>query len=78
MLHIPLLRRGRPYQSLDVAKAPHYATGEPFVEISHANVGLIRRDLLEQEAMRASLISTITNLSCGQWLATMGMVEPPT
>jgi acyl-CoA reductase-like NAD-dependent aldehyde dehydrogenase len=55
MLHIPLLRRGVPYRSLDVAHAPHHATGQPFVEISQANVGLIRRDLLQQEAMRASL-----------------------
>src|SRR6187431_847071 len=56
MLHIPLLRQGRPYRSLDVATAPHHATGKPFVEISHANVGLIRRDLLQQDAMRASLL----------------------
>jgi len=56
MLHIPLLRRGQPYQSLDVVTAPHHATGQPFVEISHANVGLIRRDLLQQDAMRASLL----------------------
>jgi len=56
MLHVPLLRRGRPYRSLDVARAPHHATGQPYVEISQANVGLIRRDLLEQEAMRSSLL----------------------
>ncbi len=55
MLHLPLLRRGVPYRSLDVAKAPHHATGKPFVEISQANVGLIRRDLLKQDEMRASL-----------------------
>jgi acyl-CoA reductase-like NAD-dependent aldehyde dehydrogenase len=55
MLHIPLLRRGRPYESLDVARAPHHATGRPFVEISQANVGLIRRDLLAQAEMRAAL-----------------------
>jgi len=55
MLHIPLLRRGQPYKSLDIVRAPHHATGKPFVEISQANVGLIRRDLLAQEAMRASL-----------------------
>jgi acyl-CoA reductase-like NAD-dependent aldehyde dehydrogenase len=46
MLHIPLLRRGVPYRSLDVAHPPHHATGRPFVEVSQANVGLIRRDLL--------------------------------
>ena len=33
----------------------HHATRQPFVEISQANVGLIRRDLLAQDAMRASL-----------------------
>lgn len=56
MLHVPLLRRGQPYRSLDTARANHHATGEPFVEISHANVGLIRRDLLQQAAMRESLL----------------------
>ena len=60
MLHVPLLRRGKPYTSLDVAHAPHHATGRPFVEISQANVGLIRRDLLEQDAMRASLTALPT------------------
>jgi acyl-CoA reductase-like NAD-dependent aldehyde dehydrogenase len=55
MLHLPLLRRGVPYTSLDVVRAPHHATGQPFVEISQANVGLIRRDLLKQDEMRASL-----------------------
>jgi acyl-CoA reductase-like NAD-dependent aldehyde dehydrogenase len=44
-----------PYRSLDVAHAPHHATGKPFVEVSQANVGLIRRDLLRQDEMRASL-----------------------
>ena len=56
MVHVPLLRRGAPYTSLDVAYAPHHATGEPFAEVSQANVGLIRRDLLAQQAMRASLM----------------------
>ena len=44
--HIPILRQGRPYRSLDVATAVHYRTREPFVEMSQANPGLIRRDLL--------------------------------
>ena len=61
MLHIPLLRQGRPYKSLDVARAPHHATGQPFVEISQANVGLIRRDLLQQAEMRAGLLTFSTS-----------------
>ena len=55
MVSIPLLRRGRPYRSLDVARVPHHATGRPFAEVSQANAGLIRRDLLAQREMRASL-----------------------
>lgn len=55
MLHIPLLRKGEPYRSLDVTCTAHHHTREPFVEISQANVGLIRRDLLDQHASRAAL-----------------------
>ncbi len=55
MIHIPLIRRGEPYQSLDVVRLPHYQTREPFVEISQANIGLIRRDLLQQRESRAQL-----------------------
>ncbi|MBI1983063.1 MAG: aldehyde dehydrogenase [Acidobacteria bacterium] len=55
MLHIPLLRKGRPYTSLDVARVPHYRTREPFVEVSQANPGLIRRDLMDQGTMREAL-----------------------
>jgi acyl-CoA reductase-like NAD-dependent aldehyde dehydrogenase len=55
MVHIPLLRRGVPYRSIDVARIAHHATGAPFAEISQANAGLIRRDLLSQDAMRTSL-----------------------
>jgi hypothetical protein len=55
MLHIPILRQGTPYKSLDVARVPHHRTREPFVEVSQANAGLIRRDLSRQEIARASL-----------------------
>ena len=46
--HLPILRWGQPYRSVDVATAVHFRTREPFVEVSQANLGLIRRDLLEQ------------------------------
>ena len=45
MIHLPILRQGVQYKSLDVVTVPHYQTREPFVEISQANAGLIRRDL---------------------------------
>jgi acyl-CoA reductase-like NAD-dependent aldehyde dehydrogenase len=57
MLHLPILRRGRPYRSVEAVNVPHFRTKETFVELSEANPGLVRRDLLEegQAAMRAPL-----------------------
>jgi hypothetical protein len=55
MLHIPILRHGDPYKSLDVARVPHHQTRELFVEVSQANAGLIRRDLARQEIGTAAL-----------------------
>ena len=62
MIHIPLLRKGVPYKSLDVARVPHHRTREPFVEISQANSGLIRRDLMDQQTSREAL----ARLSCAE------------
>ena len=45
MLHLPVLRRGRPYRSLSVERLDDIATGEPVAEVSQANAGLIGRDL---------------------------------
>jgi hypothetical protein len=61
MLHIPILRKGVPYRSLDVARAPHHRTREPFVEVSQANAGLVRRDLLDQESPRRALEAFTTD-----------------
>ena len=55
MLHFPILRKGEPYQSIDVIRTPHHRTRELFVEISQANSGLIRRDLLDQCTPKAAL-----------------------
>ena len=57
MIHIPILRRGVPYTSLDVADRRHHRTRKPFVTVSQANSGLIRRDLLpdQQAAARSAL-----------------------
>lgn len=45
MLHIPVLRWGEPYKSLDVDKVVHFVTGEPLAEVSRANAGLVERDM---------------------------------
>ncbi len=55
MLHIPIIRKGKPYKSIDIQRVPHFRTRETFVEISQANTGLISRDLRDQESPRAAL-----------------------
>src|SRR6185436_12985217 len=55
MIKIPILRKGQPYTSLEVARVPHHRTREPFCEISQANAGLIRRDLLDQAGPRRAV-----------------------
>jgi acyl-CoA reductase-like NAD-dependent aldehyde dehydrogenase len=52
MLEIPLLRAGSPYRSLSTVRVADLRTGEPVVEVSHANPGLIARDLRRQHARR--------------------------
>lgn len=49
MMHIPILRHGNAYRSLDVSRVAHHQTREIFVEVSQANAGLIRRDLARQD-----------------------------
>ncbi|HEX5602644.1 MAG TPA: aldehyde dehydrogenase family protein [Pyrinomonadaceae bacterium] len=48
MIHLPILRHGNQYKSLDISRVPHHQTRELFVEVSQANAGLIRRDLSKQ------------------------------
>ncbi len=55
MLHLPILRWGKPYRSVNQVVTPHFRTREPFVSMSQANVGMIRRDLLRQADARARL-----------------------
>jgi acyl-CoA reductase-like NAD-dependent aldehyde dehydrogenase len=45
MLHIPILRQGKPYESVDKIEIVHHATGEPVARVSQANPGLISRDV---------------------------------
>jgi len=45
MLHLPVLRWGQPYTSLDADPVVHFATGEPMATVSRANGGLIQRDM---------------------------------
>jgi acyl-CoA reductase-like NAD-dependent aldehyde dehydrogenase len=52
MIHIPVLRWGEPYTSLDVDKVVHFATGEPVAEVSRANAALVDRDMRHAQRAR--------------------------
>ena len=43
-MHLPLLRWGQPYESLEKDEVVHFSTGEPIAMVSRANGGLIQRD----------------------------------
>src|SRR6266478_498152 len=55
MLHIPVLRWGEPYKSLDIDKVVHFATGEALAEVSRANAGLVERDMRHAQRARQAL-----------------------
>ena len=43
--HLPALRRGKPYESLDKVEVLNHRTGEPIATISQVNAGIVRKDL---------------------------------
>lgn len=45
MLHIPILRNGKVYESLDKVEIVHHVTGESVAQVSQANSGMIVRDV---------------------------------
>jgi acyl-CoA reductase-like NAD-dependent aldehyde dehydrogenase len=45
MLHIPILRHGKPYESVEKVELVHHATGEPIAAVSQANSGMVVRDI---------------------------------
>jgi hypothetical protein len=53
--HLPALRRGRPYDSLDKTEVRDHRTGEVRAVVSQVNVGIIRKDLQRIAESRAAL-----------------------
>ena len=54
-VHIPVLRRGKPYESLDQASILDHRTGGVLATVSHANAGIIRKDLARVHEARAEV-----------------------
>ena len=85
MLHLPILRWGTPYRSVNQVVTPHFRTREPFVSMSQANLGLIRRDLLKQGEARAILqaipykdLVAMANRAAGYFLNDTLPLDPET
>src|SRR6266446_2082007 len=53
--HIPALRRGKVYESLDKLKVRDYRTGEVKATVSQVNAGIVRKDLQRLAESRAAL-----------------------
>jgi acyl-CoA reductase-like NAD-dependent aldehyde dehydrogenase len=52
MIHLPALRWGQPYKSLEADKVVHFITGDPVAEVSQASAGIIGRDMRHRERAR--------------------------
>ena len=55
MLHLPILRWGTPYDSLEKDEVVHFSTGEPMATVSRANGGMIQRDARKAHRAREVL-----------------------
>lgn len=53
--HLPALRKGQPYESLDQIEVKDHRTGEVLATVSQVNAGIIRRDLKRIDEARAAL-----------------------
>ena len=62
--HLPALRRGKPYASLDQLPANNCRTGEALARLSQVNAGVIRKDLARISEARSAL----KELSCDRLL----------
>ncbi len=62
MLNIPIIRWGKPYDSLEKDNVLHFATGEPIAQVSQSNGGIIQRDLRQAHRARRRLLE----MSCGE------------
>ncbi len=53
--HIPALRRGKPYESLDTVEVKDFRTGEVKARVSQVNAGIVRKDLTRVGEAQAAL-----------------------
>lgn len=65
MLEIPVIRWGKPYESLETTEVVHFNTGEPIAKVHSANGGLLTRDMKKASNARNAL----KQFSCDELIA---------
>ncbi len=68
MLSVPVLRWGKPYESLEVDEIFHFRTGEPMAKVSRANGGLLQRDMKKADRAR----QTLREIPCAELIERAG------
>lgn len=71
--HVPLLRFGQEYESLDQRELRSPRTGQVLARVSQANPGLVRRDLLRRQRSAAAALRA---LSVDEVLERVGAAGP--
>jgi len=66
MLNIPVIRWGKPYESLETDDVRHFVTGEAIATVSQANPGLLSRDMRRAHQAREVLRAIPTNELIGR------------
>ncbi|WP_153555697.1 aldehyde dehydrogenase family protein [Roseimaritima sediminicola] len=56
MLHLPALRWGKPYESLEKQNVVHFDTGAPIAQVSQVGGGIVQRDLRSADKARQALL----------------------
>lgn len=52
MLEIPVIRWGKPYESMDQSPVVHFETGEELAKVHQANGGIIKMDMRKAKKAR--------------------------
>ena len=68
MLDIPVIRWGKPYESLETSEVIHVETGEPIARIGQAGGGIVSRDLRVAHKAR----EVLRQFSCDELIERVG------
>ncbi len=67
-MRIPVVRWGKPYESLEIQEVAHFLTGEPIATVDQANGGLVTRDLRKADKAR----NILREFTCDQLIDFVG------